>query len=283
LRGQRSRNLKQQNIPGEIAKCDGFKISVTLDVSQAELKQLLDSDVEIECFTKCLNKKYRLFPIWCNGEYMFYRHFYWVSGNYVLQVHLSAGNRFKDQQRVVVRISQSQCAALRDEVVAILNSIESDTSGREISERTSGSTRESFLKLNKTYGEGILHFLHHLMDTKEDFRIRCKILSILALFRNRLSIEPVLDVYRKEENQAINSTIVRFFADLGMTKVEDLFIKAVRSQTDPSFRIKALQVLSSLGTDQSRQVIEQAAEFESATEVKKEATKILKVMEKGGS
>jgi hypothetical protein len=265
--------------PHHIKNCEGFEINVAVGgVSALETRAIRDMAADIKVLVDDGLQRYELYPIWIRGELHFYRKFFWVDGERHLSIILYNQDHVDHSERLVVRISGSKSDKLFHDLYAMLKKIDLDDPDTSVDNKKPSSSWTIFNQLRGSYGEMAIDPLHNLLSY-HDSSIPPRVVRVLSHFKNRISIGPLCNLLKDITDKILIMEIIKFFSQFDEPEVHRCIIQLyTENPADPKLRIKSIEILSHLDSDETRDAIQNAAEFDPEAQVQARAREVLLAM-----
>lgn len=265
--------------PHHIKNCEGFEINVAVGgVSALETRAIRDMADDIKVLVDDGLQRYELYPIWIRGELHFCRKFFWVDGERHLSIILYNQDHADHSERLVVRISGSKSDKLFQDLYAMLKRIDLDDPDTSADNKKPSSSWTIFNQLRGSYGETAIEPLHNLLNY-HDSSILPRVVRVLSHFNNRISIGPLCNLLNENTDKILMREITNFFSQFCEPEVHRCIIQLyTENSANPQLRIKGIEILAHLDSDEARGAIQNAAEFDPEAQVQARAREVLRAM-----
>jgi hypothetical protein len=201
-----------------------------------------------------------------------------VDGERHLSITLYDQDHVDHSERLLVRISGSKSAKLFQDLHSMLQNIDLDDPDTSADNKRPSNSWTIFNQLRKSYGETVIEPLHNLLSY-HDPAIPSRVVRVLSHFRNRISIGPLCNLLRGKTDKSLMREITRFFSQFYEPAVHRCIIQLyTENPADLQLRIKGIEILSHLDSDETRDAIKNAAEFDPEPQVQARAREVLRAM-----
>jgi hypothetical protein len=247
-----------------------------------ELSFMVDGDIKAgESITAVVEvsetqKQYPLLKRYIQNKLHFSRRFFWVDRDYVLRIVVFRDDRQEDEQRIAVKVADSNRSGSFMQLKELLRQISFAREGVRLIENKPYASQQIAEQLKRYFGNDALDPLLQLLGTADE-AMRWKSARVLSWIMKREFLSPVYSVLEQEKEGPVATEIIALIRTLPPDAIQNIAIQTLKRASHGYQRLFAVELLSGNSLPEIREALRDAADFDPDIKVKEKARAALTI------